>query len=158
MEALREVYQLLGYDNVRTYVQSGNVIFESEERDQLTLAGKIESEIERAFGYSVPVIVRDTDYFQWIIGSNPYVNRDPARLYVTFLYHTPPGPALQNLPNPGLDGDEFVAGQQEIYLFCPGGYGRSKLSNTFFEKKLGVLATTRNWNTVNALYTIASQR
>ena len=158
MAELSSLYTSLGLVDVRTYVQSGNVLFTSMEGDASRLAHGIEKEIERVFGFSVPVFMRQPKDFQRIIANNPFLkrrNEDPAWLYVTFLYSPPPASRLSNLALPGEDGDEFYVGDQEIFLFCPNGYGRTKLSNTFFERKLHVTATTRNWKTVNALYEMA---
>ena len=158
MAELSSLYTSLGLVDVRTYVQSGNVLFASTEGDASRLAHGIEEEIERVFGFSVPVFMRQPKDFQRIIANNPFLtgrNEDPAWLHVTFLYSTPPESRLRYLAPPGEDGDEFYLGDQEIFLFCPNGYGRTKLSNTFFERKLQVTATTRNWKTVNALYEMA---
>ena len=78
-----------------------------------------------------------------------------SMLHVTFLYAPPPALAAGTLERPQGSRDEFFLEDQTVFLFCPDGYGNSKLSNTFFEKNLAVAATTRNWNTVNALYQLA---
>jgi len=161
MAELHSLYESVNLLNVRTYVQSGNVVFDSPEPDALKFTELIEAQIERTFGYSVFVFIRDTHDFKRVIDSNPFMNErneDPAKLHVTFLYKTPAVPALGNLKPPDSEADEFFTGKQEIFLFCPNGYGRTKLSNTFFERKLNVPATTRNWKTVNALYEMANGR
>lgn len=161
MEELRNLYQSLNLVNVETYVQSGNVVFDSTWPDASELAGLIEAQIEGSFEYSVPVFVRNTHDFQRIVHGNPFLNErdeDPAKLYVTFLYNTPSESRLSSLAIPDNETSEYSIGEDEIFLFCPDGYGRTKLSNSFFERKLGVLATTRNWKTVNALYKMANER
>jgi uncharacterized protein (DUF1697 family) len=158
MAELKSLYEALGLGNVRTYVQSGNVIFESEEQEAAKLETSIEAQIEKTFGFSVPVLIRSAEDFRRIIESHPFKNEDPARILVTFLYERPEQSKLNDLSRYEDKVDRFAIGEQEIFLFCPGGYGRSKLSNTFFEKKLGVAATTRNWKTVNTLYEMASER
>ncbi len=161
MEDLRALYVSLGFTNVQSYVQSGNVIFDSDEADVAALAPRIEAGIERTFGYSVAVFIRDGDDFRRIIDGNPFVARenvDLKRLYVTFLYQPVAEGALNALAVPASCADEFAAAGNAVYLFCPDGYGTSKLSNTFFERKLAVPATTRNWNSVNALYEMAASR
>jgi uncharacterized protein (DUF1697 family) len=154
MDALRGLYNGLGFDHVQTYVQSGNVVFDSAEPEAAVLAGLIEAQIEQAFGFDVLVIVRDAPYFQHIIAANPFVKAgaDITKLHVTFLYSTAD---LGGLSLPAAGDDQFAPGEQAVYLFCPNGYGKTKLSNDFFERKLKVPATTRNWNTVNALYQLA---
>lgn len=158
MQELRALYRSLGLDNVRSYVQSGNVIFDTPESDPAKLAGAIQNQIQQTFGYAVPVFIRTPADFQRIIAGNPFLNgrnEDPAKLYVTFLYQLPSPEKLNTLAAPNQSSDEFVIGEQEIFLYCPTGYGRTKLSNQFFEKKLQVPATTRNWKSVNALHTLA---
>jgi uncharacterized protein (DUF1697 family) len=157
MTALKSLYESLGMLNVRTYVQSGNLVFESNEQSPSKLANMIEVQIERSLGFSVSVFIREPKDFEQIIASNPFLkrNEDPSKLHVTFLDDSLLGSALSNLAMPNKEGDEFFAGDKGIYLFCPNGYGRTKLSNAFFERKLKVAATTRNWKTVNALYKIA---
>lgn len=155
MDALRQAYEKLNLRNVKSYVQSGNVVFESEESDMELLAGRIEARIEHTFGFAVPVFLREVYDFQRIIGGNPFLvgrNEDPGKLYVTFLYRPLVEIDLDRLKISGEQADEFILSEQEIYLFCANGYGRSKLSNTFFENKLKQAATTRNWKTVLALY------
>ncbi len=158
MVELQKLYKSLDLVNVRTYVQSGNVVFESSEPDPSKLAELIESQIEQAFGFQVVVFIRDADELRRIIESNPFLNprnENPDKLHVTFLYRTPSASAWNTLNAPDSEADEFVPGEKEIFLFCPNGYGRTKLSNSFFERKLGVPATTRNWRTVNTLYAMA---
>lgn len=160
MEALREIYVGLGLANPRTYVQSGNVIFESDEKDLAALRKRIEAGIQIACGYSVPVFIRQGRELLHILEHNPFLTRrniDLTRLYVTFLYNSPPESAWGKAIVPAGIADEFSRGEQDVHLFCPNGYGKTKLSNGFFERKLGVPVTTRNWNTVNALYRMVQE-
>ena len=161
METLRNIYEELGFNSVRTYVQSGNVVFESTEHDQQELNKLIEAHIELTCGYSTQVFIRKADELQRILAGNPFLNdrnEDPSKLHVTFLYQSPSETALSKLTTPSNTADEFKPEGQAIYLFCPKGYGKTKLSNGFFERKLGMPVTTRNWNTVNNLYTMAIER
>ncbi len=161
MAELRDLYQSLGFSNVESYLQSGNVVFETEEEDATSIAHSIESAITDAFGYSVSVILRDTGAIQRIFTGNPFLNtrnEDPAKLYVTFLADAPSAENLDNLSLPDGVTDEFNVVGQHVYVFCPGGYGRTKLNNTFFERKLKVTATTRNWKTVTALQAMILSR
>jgi uncharacterized protein (DUF1697 family) len=158
MADLKSMYELLGLVNVQTYVQSGNVVFDSPEQDAIKLSKSIEAKIEKTFGFSVPVLLRTADDFQRVIESHPFAKEDPIRVLVTFLYEQPGQSKRDELSLYKDKVDKFVIGENEIFLFCPGGYGNTKLSNNFFERKLGILATTRNWKSVNALYQMASQR
>ena len=90
--------------------------------------------------------IRDAYDFQRLIDHNPFLtnrNEDPTKLHVTFLYRSPAESDLNNLAIPNAGADEYFVGKQEIFLFCPNGYGRTKLSNNFFERKLKIPATTR---------------
>ena len=161
MPELKGVYESLALVNVATYIQSGNVLFSGEEQDPAALARAIEAKIERAFGSSVRVFLYNKNHFQQLIDRNPFLqsrNEDAEKLHVTFLSDLPSEPAVSNLVVPAGISDEFLLYDNEIFLFCPNGYGKTKLSNSFFERKLRVSATTRNWKTVNALYEMANQR
>jgi uncharacterized protein (DUF1697 family) len=158
MADLKFVYETQGFGNVQTYVQSGNVVFESDEEHVAKLRQSIEAQIETAFGFSVPVLIRTADDFERIIESHPFKYEEPIRVLVTFLYEHPEQSKLDDLNGYKDKVDHFAIGEQEIFLFCPGGYGKTKLSNTFFEKQLDVVATTRNWKSVNALYEMASKK
>lgn len=158
MADLKSLYESLGFGNVETYVQSGNVVFDSEEIDSEILTKSIEGQIEKTFEFAVPVLVHSADDFLRVIKNHPFKEEEPVRVLVTFLYQHPEQSKLDDLSRYEDKVDKFAIGEQEIFLFCPGGYGKTKLSNTFFEKKLSVIATTRNWKTVNALYQMASER
>jgi len=154
MDTLRGIYEELGFSKVRSYVQSGNVVFESSEQDPFGLEKRIEAQIERICGFT-PVFVRQAQELQEILTCNPFLyerNEDSSKLHVTFLHQAPLETALSKLVAPSGIVDEFSRGELAVYLYCPNGYGKTKLTNGFFERKLGVSVTTRNWNTVNALY------
>jgi len=156
MAELKKLYESLGFKNVQTYIQSGNVIFTCPEKNVSLLKDKIEKKIQRAFGFEVLVFIRTPEDFKRVIDNTPFANKDIDRQYVTFLSEAP----MQLPPdeiNKAKDAtEEFLISSKEIYLYCPNGYGRTKLSNGFFEKKLKVSATTRNWKTVLRLVEMAS--
>jgi uncharacterized protein (DUF1697 family) len=158
MSDLKSLYLSLGFQNVVTYVQSGNVIFDGKQNDTASLSITIESQIKKSFGYDVPVLIRNKNDFHSILNNNPFIARkkDSSQLYVTFLQSPPSN--LQKLSSLPKVPDEFIIIDKEIFLFCPNGYGRTKLNNNFFENKLNEIATTRNWNSVKALYELAIKR
>ena len=159
MKDLVSLYESLGLGDVRTYVQSGNVIFTSPQRDTRELSGLIEQTIEQASGFKVAVLVRTPSELQFVIRHNPLLNEpdiDKIKLAVTFLSDVPDSSRVRQIQGATDSSDKFVIVNKEIYLYCPSGFARTKFSNEFFEKKLGVTATTRNWRTVNALLDIAS--
>ena len=161
MADLKAIYESLGYTQVTTYVQSGNVVFDCANQDGSAIGSSIVKAIALRFGFSVGVIVRHSDDFGRIIASNPFIthrNEDPQRLHVTFLSAMPSAVASNYLKESIDTTDEYFLSGTEVYLFCPNGYGKTKLSTSFFEKKLQTLATTRSWKTATALSNIANSR
>ena len=161
MAELKALYESLRFSDVTTYIQSGNVIFKSKEKDPSAVSAAIVRGIEKKFGYSVTVIIRQPVELAAVIKNNPFIGRrgvDESRLYVTFL-EAKPAPVLVKAlaPVTAKSNDEFRLIGTEIYLHCPNGYGKTVLSNTLFEKNLKVAATTRNWRTVNTLHLMASE-
>ena len=156
MSGLRALFEQLGHANVATYIQSGNVVFTSD-RDSSGLAGEIGRALESKLGLNVPAIVRAASELAAVLESNPLDSggRDPARLHVTFLDQVPHASAVAALKNHASPPDDFVIEGSEVYLHCPGGYGNTKLNNTFWERRLRVTATTRNWKTVGTLARMA---
>lgn len=158
MERLRLSFAALGFGDVKTYVQSGNVIFAAPNDSARSLSRKIEQKILCDFGFSVPVFLITPKKIAETIKHNPFLD-DPAldhsKLHVTFLSDIPPKTAVDLLQPLAAKLEQFRIIGQEVYLYCPNGYGNTKLSNTAIEKKLSVGATTRNWKTVNALLAMA---
>ena len=155
MDDLIKLYESLNYKNVSTYIQSGNVLFDSSEEKLENIAGKIEKKIKKEFSYDVPVIIRTKNDLGHIINTNPFLKRkniDHSKLHFTFLSKLPEGQVPLKIIETKSDEDEFYIKSKEIYLYCPNGYGRTKYTNSFFENNLNVNATTRNWNTVNKLF------
>ncbi|MCO5246738.1 MAG: DUF1697 domain-containing protein [Anaerolineae bacterium] len=160
MEDLRAMYEALGFENVASYVQSGNVVFDSAETKPAALAARIEAQIAKTFGHEVLVFIRDADDLRRIIAGNPFADRaniNPARLMVAFLNEPLTEAAVDALAASDDSDDEFVVAGKEIYLYFPDGSGRSKLAAALSGKKLGTASTTRNWNTVTALADMASR-
>jgi len=161
MQDLRTLCNKLGYRNVQTYVQSGNIVFETRKGTPANLSKQISKAIHDAYGFDVPAFIRTLEEMQRIISANPFLkekNIDQSKLHVTFLSETPQADSLRELGKVPAGQDRFHTVHNEIYLHCPNGYGRTKLSNTMIEKTLSVAATTRNWRTSNTLLEIASTR
>ena len=155
MDDLRAVYESLHFDDVRTYIQSGNVIFKCSFSNIIELTNTIEKKLEAVFGFSVSVIIRTKDEIKKVLESNPFLKNgkhDITKLYVTLLSATPSPADVDSIHQITFEPEKAIVGEREVYLFCPNGYGKSKITNSFLEKKLGVYATTRNWRTVNMLY------
>ncbi len=163
MADLRSLFESLGLARITTYVQSGNVVFTAGEPPPDDLPSLIEGEITRVYGFDVTVLVRNRADFLRLSQENPFLaasrseSIDPTKLHVTFLAEAPSAAAAPALAAAKTRGnDRFVLAGREIYLHCPDGYGRTKFSNQFFERKLAVPATTRNWKTVTALSELAA--
>ncbi|MEO9144034.1 MAG: DUF1697 domain-containing protein [Ginsengibacter sp.] len=155
MADLKTLYESLQLKDVITYIQSGNVVFKSDGTfPDIEIAKKIEKAIDVKYGFQVPVIIRTKKELQKIISDNPFLKNksiDVKKLHVTFLSGKPFKINVESIEETNFSPDEFVIQGKEIYLHIPESYGETKLSNNFFEKKLKVSATTRNWNTVNKL-------
>jgi uncharacterized protein (DUF1697 family) len=157
MEHLRAMFTDAGYKDVRTYIQSGNVIFETGEPAS-GLSAKIQKAILKEFGFDMSVLTKTAKEMADIVKRNPLAKDaalDQKRLYVTFLADDPPRDALKLLQPLALKEDKIHITGRAVYLYCPKGYGDTKLSNTTIEKKLGCGATTRNWNTTKTLSEMA---
>ena len=157
MSELSELYSSLGLEGVRTYIQSGNVVFSTSQRNTSGLVKRIEKELKDHLGSEVTVFIRTPDELGKIVAKNPFVERDRRWLHVTFLYETPKDHPMEKLNAARSKGEEFSISDKEVFLFLPNGMGRTKLSNSFFEKMLLVPATTRNWNTVTTLFEMAKE-
>jgi len=156
MEQLRRCYESLGFDGVRTYIQSGNVIFEQQTAEGAVMVDRIQTGIKRSFGLDVRVIFRTKEEMLSVIKNSPFKDLDQGKVHVTFLSEKPASPPLKEIDAARDRAEKVSVSGREVYLFCPNGYGKTKLSNQFLEGKLNVYATTRNWRTVNALSFLAN--
>lgn len=150
MDKLKKLYESLGFKNVRTYIQSGNVIFESDQKDALKLQKIIEKKIEEVFGFDVRVFVRTPEELKRVIDNNPFPGEEKG-WYFIFSSSSCVGLPLEELQKAKADSEQFSVSEYGIYLLFPEGVGQTKLSNNFFEKKLKMNGTMRNWNTVNKI-------
>ena len=157
MADLQALFVALGHSDVTTYIQSGNIIFTSPANSPSDLARGIEEQIARDLGLTVTVLLRTKDELAQVIEGNPFIRQgtDRAKLHVTFLADAPDPALVRHVDVHHAEPDEFRVLSREIYLHCPQGYGRTKLNNAFWERRLGVVATTRNWNTVTRLFQLA---
>ena len=158
-EQLRGICAELGLENARTYVQSGNLVF-----DAAGSAERWSKSLEQALAgkarLPITVLVRSRAEMAALVERNPFAGEtgiDLSRLHVTFLRQAPKRAALTALNAIDAGPDRLSHAGREIYLHCPNGYGRTKLSNTMIEKTLSVAATTRNWRTSNTLLEMASR-
>jgi uncharacterized protein (DUF1697 family) len=160
MDALKRLYTGSGFADVQTYIQSGNVVFRSKAHECSRLANMIAEKILEEFGYHVPVMVLELEELKKIAKGNPYArdkSKDPSFFHISFLSADPGKASIGKIEGSLYLPDEFFWKGRAIYLYIPGGYGRTKLNNGFFESKLKLTSTTRNWKTVNELISMAEQ-
>jgi uncharacterized protein (DUF1697 family) len=159
MNDLRESFTALGYDDVITYIQSGNVLFSTSSRSEKAIVDAIEGQLAEDFGDSPAVLLRTVSELRRIGAASPYAKAeaDPARHHVTFLATAPPKDVLKGLQLPPSGKDELVVDGREVYVHTPRGYAETKFTGTFLERRLGVVSTTRNWNSVTKLCELAAR-
>jgi uncharacterized protein (DUF1697 family) len=158
MDWLRQACAELGFGEARTYLQSGNLVLSSKLGAD-AVARKLKAAIDAQTRLPVPVVVRTAGEMGKIVAQNPFLKQkgiDPSKLHVTFLQRMPANPDTARLDQLAGTRDQYRLAVREVYLHCPINYGQSKLSNTAIERVLGS-ATTRNWNTVTALTTMAAE-
>ena len=158
MTALRDMLASMGMQKVQTYVQSGNAVFYSKLEDAEQIAKLVEQQLDTVFGFQISVFCYSKEELERIYHKNRFIGtKDPTQLYVTFLSKPISPSSQQSLILPPNIEDECIIQDREIYVYCPNGYGRTKLNNNYFEKKLAVNATTRNWKTVQNLHDMISE-
>lgn len=160
MDALRSVYESLGLEDPRTYVQSGNIIFRAKEKNLVQLAGKIQDAIEKKCKCRPEVILRTTDELRKAVSATPFADRpelEPGKILVTFLATEPPKEARANLAKFEDYPEELHLKGRELYIYFPNGAGKSKLPWSSVEKFLKVTGTARNWNSVTKMLAMAEE-
>ncbi len=159
MADLKIIFEKMGFTDIKTYLQSGNVIFNSTQKyDKLEITKSIEKELENSFGFSVAVIVKTPEELKAAVVNNPFYQKNLeviSHLYLTFLKEEPAEENKKSLEIYNQQKDSFVLDRENIFIHCTGKYHESQLTNNFFEKKLKVVATSRNWKTVLQLYELS---
>ncbi len=162
MTDLAALYHKMGFTDAETYIQSGNVIFSgNEELSESDTARIIENEISGKFDYSIPVMIRSLQEISKIISINPFLNEElfaPSKVAVIFLHEKVTESQQLKVTDVDYPPDKFHISGSEIFIFCPNGFGRTKLYTNFFEKKMGVVGTARNWKTITTVLNILEKR
>jgi uncharacterized protein (DUF1697 family) len=161
MADLQKSCEALGLKEVRSYLQSGNVVFCASRADPRKLAAALRDRIVEDFGHDVEVLVLPVKELNLVASSNPLWPRSGGEeklFHGTFLFQPVPEDRFRKLKLPTQPGERAVLVGQVVLLYCPHGYGRTKLNNNFFEKALRVPATTRNWRTVLALKDLCAEQ
>jgi uncharacterized protein (DUF1697 family) len=162
MTDLAALYRDIGFIEPETFIQSGNVIFSTEK--EIVLPGTalaIEKAIHNNYGYDVPVMLRTIPAMRGLSSSNPFlseVNFDPAKMAVIFLHDNLTDAQIQKVADVDYPPDKFKISGNEIYTFCPNGFGKTRLYTNFFENKMKVKGTARNWKTIMTSLALAEKR
>ena len=158
MRNLTELLEGLGLSRVKTYIQSGNVVFQSENKNTADLSHQISTAIGKGYGFTPQVLLLEMKELQQAIASNPFPQgeNEPKTLHLFFLESPPKNPDVETLENLKAHSEQFMLANNVFYLYAPDGFGRSKLA-TKVEKALGVGATARNWRTVSKIMSIAQE-
>jgi uncharacterized protein (DUF1697 family) len=153
MKELAELFVKAGCGEVRTFIQSGNVIFSADSDLAPSLPGALTAGIAERFGLKVPVLLRTTGQLAQVVHNNPFIEEgaDQNTLHVVFLADQPTAERIEKLDPNRSPPDLYVVHGQEIYLRLPNGVGNSKLTNAYFDGKLATISTGRNWRTVTTL-------
>ena len=151
MAELRELLSRMKFENIQTYIQSGNVIVNST-KSKTEVATLVKAGIKKQFDYDVPVLVRTVEEWEKAIANNPYPTENHKIVSFTFLSEVPDATTIEvNITN----DDVYTIANDMVYMYCPGGFGSTKLTNNLFEKKLKVTATSRNYRTTMKLLELA---
>jgi uncharacterized protein (DUF1697 family) len=162
MTDLAALFVKLGLMDAETYIQSGNVIFsDTGGISTNALSITIEKAILESFSYDIPVMIRTNKELHDLFSSNPFLeesNFDPAKMAVIFLHDTPSDSQIQKVANIDYPPDKFRIIGKDIFIYCPNGFGRTKIYTNFFERKMGVTGTGRNWKTITTISGIIEKK
>ena len=160
MAELKLLLQNIGLENVITYIQSGNVVFNSTEINENLFEELISDKIKETYGYNVKVLVVSKEYLKSVFNNNPLLKDssiDFKKLCVTFLKKKPTEEGKEKVYELASKDELLIFKDKTVYIYCPNGFGRTKLSNNNIEKKLKISATSRNWNTTTKLVELSNQ-
>jgi uncharacterized protein (DUF1697 family) len=162
MTDLAALFIELGFKDAETFIQSGNVIFTDPENQPVKeLTSKIEAAVLKKFRFNIHVMMRTADEFKNVIFANPFadeVNINAEKLAVIFLSDIPLEEQILRVSSIDYPPDKFKIIGKEIYIYCPNGFGRTKFYTNFFENKMKVTGTARNWKTINTINEIVNKR
>jgi uncharacterized protein (DUF1697 family) len=153
MADLRRVFESLGHGEVRTFIQSGNVVLTAR---RAVTPKSLEAAIAKELGVTTTVVLRTPAELEKVVKVNPFASADPSTLHVGFMVTQPPAASLAKLDGAPFEPDEFAVRGREIYFHLPNGMGRTKLPG-YLDRRLTVPTTVRNWKTVNKLIELAAQ-
>jgi uncharacterized protein (DUF1697 family) len=159
MADLKKLFVSLGYKDAETYIQSGNIVFSDSGELPEAIESKIENAIRKKLGLEIAALVRTADDLSVILRANPYINSsgsDHAKIAALLLKDMPTDSQISKMDGIAYPPDEYFISGKEIFIHCPDGFGRTKLYTNFFEKKMKVIGTARNWNSMTVLWGMAN--
>ena len=155
MKDLRELLNSIGFKDVKTYIQSGNIIFKSDIESNSLLEEKILNVIKDKYNYSIDVVVKQPQDVQAILDNSPFDQSTTEKAYFILLKNSPSSQNIEQIKAIHYPDEEFFVTSIVVYLYCKKGYGRTKCNNVFFEKNLNVITTARNYKTLNKVLEIS---
>jgi len=161
MTGLADLFRQFGYSDAETYIQSGNIVFTCHKGNIDDVSSGIRKAILSEFNLNIAVIIRTSDEMKKIISANPFLEEpgfDPSKMAVLFLELKPSDEQVLKVAGIDYPPDKFHINGSEIYVYCPNGFGKTKLYTNFFEAKMKVTGTARNWRTVNKLFEMAAKK
>ena len=156
MAELRALLSKLGFQNVQTYIQSGNVILQSAEMNIQNIEEEIKNAILDHFGFEVSVLAKTRQELKHIFDNSPFIEEKKVKSYFTMLHQTPSVELVKIASEKKYDGEEYFIIENCIYYFCAKGYGQAKFNMSLFERKLETFATSRNYNTMVKLLSLSA--
>ncbi|MEL0455066.1 DUF1697 domain-containing protein [Flavobacteriaceae bacterium SZ-1-7] len=156
MAELRELLSKAGLKDVQTYIQSGNVVFRSSENEAEKLALRIQNTIEKHFGFEVPTLVKSPKELQQIFDACPFPEDEKTESYFMLLFASPSKALVDEVSKISYSNETFVITDDCVYLYSSVGYGNAKCNNNFFERKLKITATARNYKTMVKLLSLSA--
>jgi len=162
MTDLSALFINLGFKDARTFIQSGNVIFSDTGKiPRSAVSTTLEQAILERFNYNIPVMIRTSQELSDLFSFNSFLketNFDHSKMAVLFLHDEPTDAQIKKVASVDYPPDKFKIIGREIFIYCPNGFGRTKLYTNFFEKKMGVIGTARNWKTITTILGIAKEK
>jgi uncharacterized protein (DUF1697 family) len=156
MEELREILTQAGLVDVQTYIQSGNVIFKYKEEKSEKLEAKIHKAILSKFGFEVPIFVKTPQALHGIFNACPFSSEEKEKSYFMLFNKAPNLDMIDELQKIEYENESFKITKECIYFYASQGYGRTKFNSNFFERKLQVISTARNYKTMIKLLSLSS--
>jgi uncharacterized protein (DUF1697 family) len=158
MASLRAHFEAAGASAVRTYIQSGNVVFEASAGRAAQVTARVRARLASAHGLEVPIVLRSARELEAVVRGNPFLaaGADPARLHLAFLAGRPAAAAVAALDPARSPPDAFEVRGREVYLHLPNGAARTRLSTAWLDSRLGTVSTLRSWRTVERLLAMAT--